>query len=81
MGYGESQAYEDTTSHGLGRAIRERWHVIIDGVAPGVYLGEHAARLGVGTTGGREIQVFGRRDDANALFVDAFMRGEVIRRA
>ena len=53
------------------------WHVVIRGVAPGVYFGEHAAKLAMGGVESAEQWKRTFRDDANALFVEAYMNGKV----
>ncbi|RXW12153.1 hypothetical protein EST38_g13703 [Candolleomyces aberdarensis] len=55
------------------------WHVVIRGVAPGVYFGEHAARLAMGNFENAEQWKRLLRDEANALFVEAYMDGKVCR--
>jgi hypothetical protein len=53
------------------------WHVVIRGVAPGVYFGEHAAKLAMGGVESAEQWKRTFRNDANALFVEAYMNGKV----
>ncbi|KAG6809120.1 hypothetical protein H0H92_001476 [Tricholoma furcatifolium] len=62
---------------GLGE--ESQWYAVIEGQHPGVYHGRMAASRAVGHTSAGRVQIAASENDANKIFVKAFMARRVVR--